>query len=282
MPLTKRQSEILAYLQHHIQDQGYAPSFEEIAERFGFQSLATVHEHLTNLERKGYIRRSYNESRSIEVLPPRGTGAASEIPLLGKVAAGTPIESLMHQETIAVPDQMLPRRGPNYALRVQGTSMIDEHIMDGDVVVVHGKQTAENGEMVIALVNGSEATVKKFYREPGGWIRLQPANATMQPIYVEPDACQIQGVVVGVTDHGDGLDRTIAMKAFEQPFSTGEATEATGSKGTRYSFRTGTDTYSIAAASIVTVCTTGMSRLSTTTRWPSPRTPSCSPGPPRH
>ena len=198
MPLTKRQSEILAYLQQHIQDQGYAPSFEEIAERFGFQSLATVHEHLTNLERKGYIRRSYNESRSIEVLPPRGTSAASEIPLLGKVAAGTPIESLMHQETIAVPDQMLPRRGPNYALRVQGTSMIDEHIVDGDVVVVHGKQTAENGEMVIALVNGSEATVKKFYREAGGWIRLQPANATMQPMRFQERDVLIQGVVVGV------------------------------------------------------------------------------------
>ena len=168
MPLTKRQSEILGYLQGHINEQGYAPSFEEIAEHFGFQSLATVHEHLTNLERKGYIRRSYNESRSIEVLPPRGTSAATEIPLLGRVAAGTPIESLMHQETISVPDQMLPRRGPNYALKVQGTSMIDEHIVDGDIVVVHGKQAAENGEMVIALVNGSEATVKKFYREAGG------------------------------------------------------------------------------------------------------------------
>jgi repressor LexA len=198
MPLTKRQSEILSYLQHQIQEQGYAPSFEEIAERFGFQSLATVHEHLTNLERKGYIRRSYNESRSIEVLPPRGTSAATEIPLLGKVAAGTPIESLMHQESIAVPDQMLPRRGPNYALRVQGTSMIDEHIADGDVVVVHGKQTAENGEMVIALVNGSEATVKKFYREPGGWIRLQPANASMQPMRFQERDVLIQGVVVGV------------------------------------------------------------------------------------
>src|SRR5574338_213472 len=147
MPLTKRQREILEYLQRHISEQGYAPSFEEIAERFGFQSLATVHEHLTNLEKKGYIHRAYNESRSIEVLPPRGTASATEVPLLGKVAAGTPIESLMHQEAIAVPDQMLPRRGPNYALKVQGTSMIDEHIMDGDVVVVHGKQTAENGEI---------------------------------------------------------------------------------------------------------------------------------------
>jgi repressor LexA len=198
MPLTKRQSEILEYLRHHIAEHGYAPSFEEIAEQFAFQSLATVHEHLTNLEKKGYIRRSYNESRSIEVLPPRGTAQASEIPLLGAVAAGLPIESLMHQETIAVPDGMLPRRGPNYALRVQGDSMIDEHICDGDIVVVHGKQAAENGEMVIALVNGAEATVKKFYREAGGWIRLQPANTSMQPLRYQERDVLIQGIVVGV------------------------------------------------------------------------------------
>ncbi len=198
MPLTKRQSEILSYLQNHISEQGYAPSFEEIAERFGFQSLATVHEHLTNLERKGYIKRAYNESRSIEVLPPRGTTSATEIPLLGRVAAGMPIESLMHQETIAVPEAMLPRRGPNFALQVQGSSMIDEHIIDGDFVVVHGKQTAENGEMVIALVHGAEATVKKFYREAGGWIRLQPANTTMQPLRFQERDVLIQGIVVGV------------------------------------------------------------------------------------
>lgn len=198
MPLTRRQSEILTYLQNHIREQGFAPSFEEIAERFGFQSLATVHEHLTNLERKGYIRRSYNESRAIEVLPPRGTALATEIPLLGKVAAGTPIEALMHQETIAVPEQMLPRRGPNFALRVAGSSMIDDHILDGDFVVVHGKQSAENGELVIALVNGSEATVKRFYRESGGWIRLQPANAAMQPMRFQERDVLIQGVVVGV------------------------------------------------------------------------------------
>ena len=198
MPLTKRQREILTYLEGYIAQRGYAPSFEEIAENFQFASLATVHEHLTNLEKKGFIRRSYNESRSVEVVPPKGTTGATEIPLLGKVAAGTPIESLMHQESIAVPDSMLPRRGPNYALRVQGASMIDEHILDGDVVVVHGKQAAENGEMVIALVNGSEATVKKFYREPGGWIRLQPANATMQPMRFQERDVLIQGVVVGV------------------------------------------------------------------------------------
>jgi len=157
-----------------------------------------VHEHLTNLERKGYIRRTYNESRAIEVLPPKGTSGATEIPLLGRVAAGLPIESLMHSETIAVPDEMLSKRGPNYALRVQGESMIEDHILDGDYVVVHGRQSAENGEMVIALVGGSEATVKKFYREPGGWIRLQPANATMAPMRYQERDVMIQGVVVGV------------------------------------------------------------------------------------
>jgi repressor LexA len=198
MPLTKRQSEILEFVRGYIAEQGYAPSFEEIAQQFEFQSLATVHEHLTNLERKGYIRRSHNESRSIEVLPPRGQATATEIPLLGSVAAGTPIESLMHDEMVAVPDDILPRRGPNYALRVRGQSMIDEHICDGDVVVVHGRESAENGEMVIALVNGSEATVKKFYREPGGWVRLQPANATMSPMRFQERDVVIQGIVVGV------------------------------------------------------------------------------------
>jgi repressor LexA len=198
MTLTRRQSEILQYLKAHIDNHGFAPSFEEIAEQFGFASLATVHEHLTNLERKGYITRQYNESRSIQVLPPRGTAPATEVPLLGMVAAGMPIESLMHDETIAVPEEMLPRRGPNYALQVQGQSMIDEHILDGDYVVVHGRQSAQDGEMVIALVDGSEATVKKFYRESGGWIRLQPANATMQPLRYQEQDVLIQGVVVGV------------------------------------------------------------------------------------
>ena len=198
MALTKRQREILTYLEAYAEQNGYAPSFEEIAEQFTFASLATVHEHLTNLERKGYIRRQYNESRSIEVLPPRGTAKATEIPLLGKVAAGLPIESLMHDETIAVPDEILPRRGPNYALKVAGNSMIDEHIIDGDYVVVHGREEAQNGEMVIALVNGSEATVKKFYRETGGWIRLQPANTTMNPMRYQERDVLIQGVVVGI------------------------------------------------------------------------------------
>jgi repressor LexA len=198
MALTKRQREILSFLEQSIRNHGYAPSFEEIAEHFSFQSLATVHEHLTNLERKGYIRRTYNESRSIEVLPPKGTSGATEIPLLGLVAAGTPIEAVVHGETIAVPDQMVGRRGPNYALKVRGDSMIDDHIVDGDLVVVHGRQAADNGEMVIALVNGSEATVKRYYRESGGWVRLQPSNPTMQPLRFPESDVMVQGVVVGV------------------------------------------------------------------------------------
>jgi len=198
MPLTKRQKEVLSFLESHIHQHGYAPSFEEIAHHFSFQSLATVHEHLTNLERKGSIRRSYNESRAIEVLPPKGISGATEIPLLGVVAAGMPIEAVLHQETLAVPDAMLPTRGPNYALRVRGDSMVDEHIVEGDYVVVHGRQSADNGEMVIALVNGSEATVKKFYREPGGWVRLQPANPAMTPLRFPESEILIQGVVVGV------------------------------------------------------------------------------------
>ncbi len=198
MPLTRKQREILDYLTASIGEQGFAPSFEEIAERFGYQSLATVHEHLTNLERKGYIRRNYNESRAIEVLPPRGSSGATEIPLLGSVAAGYPIESLMSGEVVPVPDGMLPRRGPNYALRVRGHSMIDEQIRDGDLVVVNGRESADNGEMVIALVHGAEATVKRFYREPGGWIRLQPSNEAMQPLRYQEDDVLIQGIVVGV------------------------------------------------------------------------------------
>lgn len=198
MTLTRKQRDILNYVTSTIEEQGLAPSFGEIAEHFGYNSLATVHEHLSNIEQKGYIRRGHNESRAIEVLPPRGTAGATEIPLLGTVAAGMPIESVMAGEVVQVPDSMLPRRGPNYALKVQGESMIDEQILDGDLVVVNGRESADNGEMVIALVNGSEATVKRFYREPGGWIRLQPSNGTMRPMRFQEGDVLIQGIVVGV------------------------------------------------------------------------------------
>ncbi len=198
MPLTRRQREILVYLESYIEDHQYAPSFEEIARHFSFSSLATVHEHLTNLEQKGFIRRNHNESRAIELVPEPGRASATELPLLGQVAAGLPIEAVSTPETIAVPDDLIPRRGASYVLRVRGDSMIDEHICDGDYVVVNGRNTADSGEMVIALLDGTSATVKRMYREADGWIRLQPANDEVAPIRAHEDNILIQGVVVGV------------------------------------------------------------------------------------
>jgi repressor LexA len=198
MTLTRRQKQILDYVESYIVEHGYAPSFEEIALHFSFNSLATVHEHLTNLERKGYIRRAHNESRAIEVIPRPGQTGAMELPLLGQVAAGAPIEAVTTPEAISVPNDLIPRRGSSYVLKVRGESMIDEHIADGDFVVVHSRDSAHNGEMVVALIEGTSATVKRFYREPGGWIRLQPANENVPPIRAHEDDILIQGVVVGV------------------------------------------------------------------------------------
>jgi len=198
MPVTRRQREILDFIAGHLDAKGYAPSFEEIAHQFGFHSLATVHEHLTNLERKGYIRRAHNESRAIEIVPPKGQTGATELPLLGLVAAGQPIEAISGNDTIAVPDELVPRRGRSYVLKVRGESMIDEHIKDGDFIVVQERNQADSGQTVVALVHGDSATVKRFYREPGGWIRLQPANPSMQPLRVNERDVIVQGVVVGV------------------------------------------------------------------------------------
>ena len=196
LPLTKRQREILDYLNEFIQQHGYAPSLEEIGRRFGLSSLATVHKHLTNLQEKGFIKRAWNRSRSVELMPTRMTGQAVEVPLLGYVAAGAPIEAIASADTITVPEDIAGSR-ETYVLRVRGDSMIDEQIRDGDFVVVEDRKTANNGEMVIALLGGSDVTLKKFYRE-NGRIRLQPANPTMQPIFVDAERVQIQGVVVGV------------------------------------------------------------------------------------
>ncbi len=198
MPLTKRQKEILDHVDSFIAERGYAPSFEEIAHHFGYSSLATVHEHLSNLERKGYIRKSYNESRSIELVKAEEGSPAVELPLLGAVAAGLPIEAISQSETLVVPPDMIRRGRDNYALKVQGDSMIDEQIRDGDYIVVSSQESAENGQMVVALVGGEAATVKKLYREPGNRIRLQPANAGMTPILVDAHDVRVQGVVVGV------------------------------------------------------------------------------------
>jgi repressor LexA len=196
-PLTKRQREILDYLNEFIQQHGYAPSLEEVGRRFSLSSLATVHKHLTNLQEKGFIRRAWNRSRSVELLPSRSAGRAVELPLLGYVAAGQPIEAVATSESIAVPESLISGKRDTYVLRVRGDSMIDEQIRDGDFVIVEDRKSADNGEMVIALVGGLDVTLKKFYRE-NGRVRLQPANPAMQPIFIEADRVQVQGVVVGV------------------------------------------------------------------------------------
>ncbi len=196
LPLTKRQREILDFLNDFIQQHGYAPSLEEIGRRFGLSSLATVHKHLTNLQEKGFIKRAWNRSRSVEMIPTRTGSRAVELPLLGYVAAGSPIEAITGAETIAVPENFVGKRD-TYVLRVKGDSMIDEQIRDGDYVIVEDRRSADNGEMVIAMLHGTDVTLKKLYREQGR-IRLQPANPAMQPILVGADDVQVQGVVVGV------------------------------------------------------------------------------------
>jgi repressor LexA len=196
LPLTKRQREILDYLNEFIQQHGYAPSLEEIGRRFGLSSLATVHKHLTNLQEKGFIKRAWNRSRSVELIPARLGGQAVDLPLLGYVAAGAPIEAVATAESLSVPESFIGKRD-TYVLRVRGDSMIDEQIRDGDFVIVENRKTVDNGEMVIALLGGVEVTLKKFYRD-NGRVRLQPANPALQPILVDASQIQIQGVVIGM------------------------------------------------------------------------------------
>ena len=197
MHLTRRQKEILDFVSRHIEKKGYAPTIEEISEQFGLSSLATVHKHLTNLQQKGLIKRLSNRSRAMELVPSEMKVHAVELPLLGRVAAGSPIEAVADRETIFVPEDMIGRK-ETYVLQVKGDSMIDEQIRDGDYVIVESRTTAREGEMVIALLEGEKATLKKFYHERPGVIRLQPANAHMKPILVDADDVHIQGVVIGI------------------------------------------------------------------------------------
>lgn len=196
MPLTKRQKEILDFLRGFVEENGYAPSYEEICGAFGFTSLATVHEHVSNLARKGYIRKAYRESRSI-VFPDQEPAAVS-LPLLGTVAAGAPIEAVEDQESLPVPAELVRPGRDHFVLRVSGQSMIDEQIRDGDYIVVAAQETARDGETVVALVDDEAATVKKLYREAGDRVRLQPANAEMDPIVAPGNRVRVRGVVVGL------------------------------------------------------------------------------------
>lgn len=196
MILTKRQKQLYDYLDDYIATHGFAPTLEEIGAKFRLNSLATVHKHLTNLEHKGLIVRKWNFSRAIELVPRQKKSGAVELPLLGLVAAGQPIEALENNETFTVPEEFI-RRQNTFVLRVKGNSMIDDGIWEGDYIIVEERPSAENGETVVALVKG-EATVKRFYREKGGRIRLQPANESMQPIIVREKDVEVRGAVVAV------------------------------------------------------------------------------------
>ncbi len=198
MAITRRQKEVYDFVADFVQQHGYSPSFEEIGQGLGLNSLATVHKHISNLEKKGLVKRDYNRSRSIDLVPMRGRakqGGTVVFPLLGRIAAGRPIESFENPETISLAD--FTRAKDVFVLEVRGDSMQDEHIVDGDYVMVEKAATAHDGDIVVALVNGSDTTLKRFYKE-GEKVRLQPSNRTMKPIMVPAEQVQIQGRVIGV------------------------------------------------------------------------------------
>jgi repressor LexA len=201
MAITKRQRQVYDFLQTFMQTHGYSPSFEEIGEGLGLSSLATVHKHITNLEKKGLLKREYNRSRSIDVLPVRGLFKRTvqkpemALPLMGRIAAGQPIEAVETPETISLGD--ITRSKDVFVLQVKGESMKDEHIVDGDYVLVEKANTVRDGEIAVALVDGTDATLKRLFRE-GQTIRLQPSNTAMKPIMVPAKSVQVQGRVIGV------------------------------------------------------------------------------------
>ncbi len=196
MAITRRQKEVIDFLTGFTQKNGYSPSYEEIAQGLGLNSLATVHKHVTNLQNKGLLQRAHNRSRSIDVLAPRTARRMTDrLPLMGRIAAGKPVEAIENAESISLSEIIGNREV--FALEVRGDSMRDEHIVNGDYVLVERTATARQGEIIVALVDGCDATLKRFYRE-GNMIRLQPSNAEMAPIYAAADNVVIQGKVLGM------------------------------------------------------------------------------------
>jgi repressor LexA len=202
MAITRRQRQVYDFISEFVQKNGYSPSFEEIGEGLELSSLATVHKHISNLEKKGLLTRDYNRSRSIDLLPPKGrlkqamsVNTTMVLPLMGRIAAGQPIEAVQSNETISLADFV--RSKEVFVLEVRGDSMQDEAILNGDYVMVEKSRTAHNGDIVVALVEGSDATLKRFYRD-GENIRLQPSNAAMEPIIVPAASVEVQGKVIGV------------------------------------------------------------------------------------
>jgi repressor LexA len=201
MALTKRQKQVLDLIAGFVEENGYCPSYEEIARGLELASLATVHKHISVLESKGYLKRGFNQSRSLELAPKyiqeqrRPKAGPVEIPLLGRIAAGAPVETVEQRETLNFAD--FAGSGNTFALQVRGDSMIDDHICDGDLILVERVQEAMEGDIVVALVAGSETTLKRFHRE-GDMVRLQPANSALQPIVVPARDVQIQGRLLAV------------------------------------------------------------------------------------
>ncbi len=203
MALTKRQKQVLDFIADFVEKNGYSPSYEELAEGLGLASLATVHKHILALSNKNYLTRGYNQSRSLEVSPRyleeqrryQHSPASAAVPLLGRIAAGSPVESFGTQEALHFED--FAGDQSTFALEVRGDSMIEDHICSGDYVLVQKADRVRDGEIVVALVDGAETTLKRFYDE-GEEIRLQPANATMNPIRVQKKDVQIQGRVLAV------------------------------------------------------------------------------------
>ena len=204
--LTGRQQEIWDYLVEYVEQHGYPPTVREIGERVGLASPSTVHAHLANLERAGYLRRDPTKPRALELTGlrrqsprPGRESSAQQLPLVGEIAAGAPLLAEDQVEEYMTMPEQLVAGGADFLLRVKGDSMIDAGILDGDFVVVHRQQDARNGEIVVALAGedetADEATVKRYFRE-NGRVRLQPENASMEPIYAEH--VQILGVVTGV------------------------------------------------------------------------------------
>jgi repressor LexA len=204
MALTKRQKEVIDFIADFVEQNGYSPSYEELAQGLKLASLATVHKHIQGLQDRNYLKRSFNQSRSLEVSPKylqerrraRPGSQPLEIPLAGRIAAGAPVEAIEGQDTLQFAD--FAGSGNTFALQVSGESMIDDHICPGDYVLVEKTAQANNGEIVVALVDGSETTLKRFYAEAGGRVRLQPANASMAPILLNASQVQIQGRVLAV------------------------------------------------------------------------------------
>src|SRR5437868_1994731 len=197
MAITPRQRELFDYLSRFITSYGHAPTIAEMRGHLGLNSPSTAHHLLTALERDGLIRRVPNAARAIEIIAADPSANECEVPLLGVIAAGQPIEAILSNETVCITRDMLGR-SRTFALRVRGDSMTGDGILDGDLIIVESRQTASNGQTVVALVDGSDATVKRFYRERRG-VRLEAANPRYKPMLIKPsDRVSIQGIVIGV------------------------------------------------------------------------------------